>query len=215
MMYDKIDFLKIWLRSGSINIFGLPMSGKDTIGIRLATDLEGEFLSSGDIIRRYESENNVDLTSDGSLAPTDTFYQVVLPYFSHPNLSEKPLVLSSIGRWSGEENEVMKFANAGNHPIRAVVNLEVPEVVVRNRWQAAQRLNDRGRRADDMSPEIFERRINEFNEKTLPVLKHYEELNLLANVDANATRDEVYANVIDALFEFATNHPISLGGLND
>jgi len=45
-MEEKIVAIKKWLGTGSINIFGLPMSGKDTMGIRLAEALGGKFLSS-------------------------------------------------------------------------------------------------------------------------------------------------------------------------
>ena len=38
-MEAKIAKIKTWLGTGSINIFGLPMSGKDTQGIKLAEAL--------------------------------------------------------------------------------------------------------------------------------------------------------------------------------
>ena len=50
-MEEKIETIKEWLGTGSINIFGLPMSGKDTQGIKLAETLGAKFLSSGLIIR--------------------------------------------------------------------------------------------------------------------------------------------------------------------
>ena len=47
-----------------------------------------------------------------------------------------------------------------------------------------------------------ETRIREFNEKTVPVLNHYDELKLLIRVTADGSRDEVYSSVIDKLVEF-------------
>ena len=55
-MDEKLQFIKTWLKTGSINIFGLPMSGKDTVGVRLAEDLGARFLSSGMIIRAMEED---------------------------------------------------------------------------------------------------------------------------------------------------------------
>ena len=55
-MEEKIQKIKEWLGTGSINIFGLPMSGKDTQGIRLAEAIGAKFLSSGMIIRAMEQE---------------------------------------------------------------------------------------------------------------------------------------------------------------
>ena len=198
-MEEKATIIKQWLKSGSINIFGLPMSGKDTVGKRLAGLIGGEFLSSGDIIRDYESKKNDHMTENGELIPTNKFYDIVLPHFYTEELIDKPLVLSSIGRWEGEEDEVMKHTKESGHEIKAVIYLDLTEDDVRTRWTAAKDLGDRGLRGDDADPEVFETRIEEFHEKTEPVLKHYDKLGLLIRVDATGTRDEVFENVINAL----------------
>ena len=199
---EKLKKIKSWLGTGSLNIFGLPMSGKDTVGMRLAEDLQAKFLSSGIIIRAYEAEQNEDMTGSGKLIPTNTFYDIILPYFSREELRNDSLVLSSVGRWSGEEDKIMEAAKAGGHEIKAVVLLDLTEEEVKNRFEAAKELNDRGERADDANIEVFETRLAEFREKTMPVLNHYDELKMLVKVPASGSRDEVYANVIDRLVEF-------------
>lgn len=199
---EKLEKIKSWLGTGSLNIFGLPMSGKDTVGMRLAEDLQAKFLSSGIIIRAYEAEQNEDMTGSGKLIPTNTFYDIILPYFSREELRNDSLVLSSVGRWSGEEDKIMEAAKAGGHEIKAVVMLDLTEEEVKNRFEAAKELNDRGERADDANIEVFETRLAEFREKTMPVLNHYDELKMLVKVPAIGSRDEVYTNVIDRLIEF-------------
>lgn len=199
---EKLKKIKSWLGTGSLNIFGLPMSGKDTVGMRLAEDLQAKFLSSGIIIRAYEAEQNEDMTGSGKLIPTNTFYDIILPYFSREELRNDSLVLSSVGRWSGEEDKIMEAAKAGGHEIKAVVLLDLTEEEVKNRFEAAKELNDRGERADDANIEVFETRLAEFREKTMPVLNHYDELKMLVKVPASRSRDEVYTNVIDRLVEF-------------
>ena len=62
-MDEKLQRIRTWLKDGSINIFGLPMSGKDTVGVKLAELLDGAFLSSGDIIRAYEKKQSELMTS--------------------------------------------------------------------------------------------------------------------------------------------------------
>ena len=201
-LIDKLAMIKSWLGTGSLNIFGLPMSGKDTVGERLAKDLGAKFLSSGIIIRAFEAEQNQNMTGSGQLIPTNTFYDIILPYFSRKEMKNDSLILSSVGRWAGEEDKIMEAAKNGGHEIKAVVLLDLTETDVKNRFEAAKELNDRGGRADDASIEIFETRIREFNEKTVPVLNHYDELNLLIKVPADGSRDEVYLSVIDKLVEF-------------
>ncbi len=202
-MEEQVQIIKKWLGTGSINIFGLPMSGKDTVGVRLAETIGGKFLSSGLIVRALEKSTNQNITGEGKLIPQNLFYDWVLPYFEKPELKQYPLVLSSIGRWSGEEDQVMSVAKLSEHPIRAVVMLQLSEQDAIERWEAAKLLNDRGLRADDANPEIFQTRINEYREKTVPVLKHYQELGLLVPVKASAPRDQVFTNVVEALADFA------------
>ena len=201
-LIDKLAKIKAWLGTGSLNVFGLPMSGKDTVGERLAKDLDAKFLSSGIIIRAFEAEQNQNMTGSGQLIPTNTFYDIILPYFSREEMKDDSLILSSVGRWAGEEDKIMEAAKNGGHEIKAVVLLDLTEADVKNRFEAAKELNDRGERADDANLEIFETRIREFNEKTVPVLNHYDELKLLIRVPADGSRDEVYSSVIDKLVEF-------------
>ncbi len=204
-MEEQIQQIKSWLGIGSINIFGLPMSGKDTVGVQLAEKLGAKFLSSGIIVRAMEQATGTAYSHGGKLMPSSVFYDWVLPYFEREELWKYPLILSSIGRWAGEEDEVMSVARASGHTIRAAVVLQLSDKDVVERWEAAKLLGDRGLRHDDADPEIFQTRIDEYHKKTLPVLKHYQELGLLVPVQADFTREQVLKNTIEALANFA-NH---------
>ena len=203
MLEEKVAKVREWLGSGAINVFGLPMSGKDTVGARLAEVLGGRLLSSGEILREVEANTGEFLTKDGALTPTDRFADIVLPYFYRDELVEQPLVLSSVGRWSGEEGAVTEAAEKSGHPMKAVLLLDVSEADVWERWEMAQILADRAGRADDADRAIFEKRLAEFREKTGPVILHYEKTGLLVHVRADGNRDEVFAAAIGALAEKA------------
>lgn len=205
-MEEKISKIKTWLDTGSINIFGLPMSGKDTQGVRLAEALNAKFLSSGMIIRAMESETKQNYSEHGELTPTNIFYEWVLPYFERRDLFEYPLILSSIGRWSGEENQVISIAAGAGHEIKAAIILDISEAEVENRFNAAKTLNDRGDRSDDKDLDTFKTRLKEFREKTLPVLQHYQTLNLLIRVNGNQPRDAVFAEIIEKLYQKASEN---------
>ncbi|MBR3175968.1 nucleoside monophosphate kinase [Candidatus Saccharibacteria bacterium] len=205
-MEEKISKIKTWLDTGSINIFGLPMSGKDTQGVRLAEALNAKFLSSGMIIRAMESETKQNYSEHGELIPTNIFYEWVLPYFERRDLFEYPLILSSIGRWSGEENQVISIAAGAGHEIKAAIILDISETEVENRFNAAKTLNDRGDRSDDKDLDTFKTRLKEFREKTLPVLQHYQTLNLLIRVNGNQPRDAVFAEIIEKLYQKASEN---------
>ena len=199
-MDEKITAIKQWLGTGSINIFGLPMSGKDTQGIKLAETLDAKFLSSGIIIRAMEKQSKDKFSEKGNLIPTNVFYEWVLPYFERPDLFKYPLILSSVGRWFGEEDQVMSVAAGAGHEIKAVIVLNISEADVEKRFNEAKILDDRGERADDKDLEVFHNRLKEFREKTLPVIQHYRSLGLLIEINGDQTRDAVFNEIVEKLY---------------
>ena len=207
-MIDHGQIIRNWIGTGSINIFGKPFSGKDTVGNRLAAELQGVLLSSGEILRQAQSNDETlkNEMNSGALANTDKFRSIVLPYFAKEELKDKPLIMSSIGRWEGEEVDVIKAAEAAGHPIKAALELVVSEEEMEERRQAALESGDRGGRGDDNSEEVLQRRIDEYNEKTLPVLATYEIMGLLIRVQADADRDTVFRNVLEAISDFSIDN---------
>ena len=192
---EKITAIKTWLGTGSINIFGLPFSGKDTVGHALADLFDAITISSGDLLRAHGEK----LQEDGHLSPTDIFFDVVLPVFARKNLADRPLILSSIGRWHGEEHRVIEAAAAGNHPIKAAIFIEIPTDEIHERLIASIKHGDRNANRLDDSAEILKTRITEFNTKTLPVIETYRRLDLLVTVNGVGTREEVLTRTLAQL----------------
>lgn len=202
-MIEKTDILREWLGVGSINIFGLPFAGKDTVCNTLAGMFNGRVLGGGDILRNNPIPQNIKSIIDtGTLAPSDDFLNIVLPHFSDPSLEGHPLILSSIGRWHGEERGVIEAAEKSGHPLRAVILVDVGEAEIRRRWQVAHDMHDRGVRADDAQLAIG-KRMEEYRLKTVPVLNYYEDEHLLIKVNGNPDPQTVIANVVDALEDFS------------
>ncbi len=203
-MENQISIVAKWLGSGSINIFGMPYAGKDTQGTELAKLFGAPLLGGGDILRNSVIPEHVKALIDvGELAPTEDFVRIVLPYLSQPDFAGKPLILSSVGRWHGEEEGVIQAAEASGHPLKAVVLLTISEDILRQRWQTAQKTMDRGARADD-AQDILSTRLAEFRQKTLPVIETYRAKNILIELDGNGSMNEVTTRILDALAQRAT-----------
>ncbi len=203
-MDKNIELIKEKLGTGSIDIFGLPLSGKDTVGLRLAEAIGGKMLSSGLILRAAEKEDK-DLFSEmsaGKLAATDKFREIVLPYLKRPDLAQFPLILSSVGRWEGEEYDVIEAAKEGGHPIKAVILLNISEAEAKKRWEVSQTLQDRGDRSDDKVAVVLDTRIKEFIEKTMPVIETYRKRDILLPIFADTDKETVYQRVVEALAKF-------------
>jgi adenylate kinase family enzyme len=203
-MEDKINFLKEWLGTGSINLFGPPMSGKDTVAKRLVEVLGGAYLSSGAILREMRPGDKDN--DSGRMHPTEEFSEIVLPYIAREEFAGEPLILSGVGRFSiSESDQTDRALDDANHKLAAAIYLDISEDKVLERRRAVLSVNDRGERVDDIDTGAFLMRLNEFRDKTLPVVKKYRSLGLLVPVKADMPRDEVFNSAINKLYDFATS----------
>jgi adenylate kinase len=199
---DQLSYLRDWLDQGSINIFGMPFAGKDTQGGVLADLFDAELMGGGHILRNSIIPPEIKAVMDaGDLIPTDDYLRIVLPYLSHERFQGRRLLLSSVGRWHGEEQGVLQATKESGHPTKAVILLTVSEDVSRARHALAEEA-DRGKRADD-SEEVFANRLNEYRQKTVPVIDFYRDKGLLIEVDGDQTPVEVTNDIIHKLHAFA------------
>lgn len=175
----------------------MPMAGKDTQSKRLGQLLNAAVIGGGDILRNSaipaKSQQALDV---GELIPTDEYLEIILPYFQKPEFAGKPLVLSSVGRWFGEEESVLNAAAQSKHQIRAVIFLDLSQEV------AFARLGDASRDRDDDNEEILGTRFAEFDKKTRPVIDVYREKGLLIEIDGSLSPDDVTKSIFESLQEF-------------
>jgi adenylate kinase len=197
---QKIKTIKDWLGTGSINLFGMPFAGKDTHGRELAESFGGVLIGGGDIIRSSKELAHIkEHVDSGALAPTEEYLRIILPYFERPEFKDKPLILSSVGRWHGEEAGVLEATAASGHPLLAVIFLKIDHEELIRRWKAAEHVGDRGQRHDD-AEHVLDKRLDEFRTKTIPVIDFYRDQGMLIEVDGMAPQDEVSQLIIDQLW---------------
>jgi adenylate kinase len=201
--HNLIQEIAAWLQTGSINLFGRPFAGKDTQGRILADLFDGVLLGGGDILRNSViPERSRKAIRNGELIPTDDYIDIVLPYLSKEEFKDRPLILSSVGRWHGEEEGVIGATLSSQHEMKAVIYLDQSEEVSWERWRKDQEeksKGDRGNRSDDVE-EVLRRRFTEFDSKTLPVLEYYKNAtDLFITVQANQHGANVTADILEAL----------------
>ncbi|MCL2037387.1 hypothetical protein FWG95_00005, partial [Candidatus Saccharibacteria bacterium] len=85
---------------------------------------------------------------------------------------------------------------------RAVLLINIPEEEVWRRWETVG-YTRQGGRPDDLTREKVLRRLNDFHDKTLPVIDIYRSMGLVIEVNGQQSRDEVFAEVIDKLYNFS------------
>lgn len=201
---SQLDKIKHWLGAGAINIFGLPFAGKDTHGRELARLFDASLLGSGDVLRKSNLPPDIKaINESGVLPPSDIFLKVFTPHLSRAEFTNRPLILSSVGRWIGEEKGIIMASKEAGHPIKAAVYLRLNEDIVRERWETSQLSGDRGDRADDDYHKL-EIRISEFKTKTIPVIDEYRKMGILIEVDSDADKQEVMNNILGRLYSAAS-----------
>ncbi len=201
---QKISVIKQWLGTGSVNIFGRQYAGKDTQCERLSRDLGGAMFGGGDILRKSDTpEHAMNEIESGNLSPTDVYRAMVTPYFSKSEFAGKPLFLSSVGRMYGEEEVIIKAAQDSGHEIKAVIFLDIDNETVWERYKRGHETGSREARADDQEDAI-KRRLELFEESTIPVIDVYRSLGLVIDIDGSQDQDTVYEVVISRLYEKAT-----------
>ncbi len=196
MKNTDISAIADWLGTGSINLFGLPYAGKDTHGHELTEFFNAPpVISGGAILRGSIIPAHVkEKINAGFLAPTDEFVKIITPYFSRPAFENKPLILSAVGRWIGEEQGIIRALEASNHPLKAVFYLNIDKDTMLQRWKKSQEEQDRGGRADDAA-HLIDTRYAEFQTKTMPVIDYYRNNGLLIEIDSRIPKVEV-TNII-------------------
>jgi adenylate kinase len=214
--HNLIQEIAVWLQTGSINIFGRPFAGKDTQGRILADLFDGVLLGGGEILRNSViPERSRAAIQNGELIPTEDYIDIVLPYLSKEEFAGKPLILSSVGRWHGEEEGVIGATFTSKHEMKAVIYLDLSEEDSWERWRKDQEeksKGDRGNRSDDVE-EVLKRRFKEFDSKTLPVLDYYRDTtDMFITVQANQHGATVTANILEALKGLADKSTTSQKG---
>ncbi len=204
-MDDKITKITDWLGAGSINLFGRPFSGKDTQCRELAKIVGGELIAGGDILRSHHDSEQVEkIMATGGIIPSEAYENMVIPYFSRPAFTAKPLILSAVGRSHGEEPIIMKAAEASAHPMKAVIVLQLEEDEVWKRFEAALLEHDRGHRADDHR-NVLQTRLHTYQDKTIPAIEFYRHRGLLIEIQGTGSRESVTAEILDALYTRASS----------
>jgi adenylate kinase len=203
---SELTHFETWLGSGSINLFGKPYAGKDTHGDFLGSLLHAPVLGAGDLLRTSSTvspEDQADIDA-GRLVSSATFFDKILPALNAPELTKTPLVLSSVGRMDGEAEPVVSALEQSNHPLRAVVHINISdEIAIGRLFAKLAKEGPRDGRTDDDPIKLIQERLPEFDRKTQPVIEYYRSQGMLIEVDGNRPKHIVSSDILSALSFYA------------
>lgn len=201
----KFNWHKIWLflrlkkRMKDIILIGRQGSGKGTQGKILAKKYGYKIFETGGALREMAKEDSElgrkvnDITSRGDLVPNEIVMEIVADFLTSTD-DKTPVIFDGIPR-SVEQQESLdkEIEKVGRSYVALQIELTTDAAV--------QRLLERGKlegRADDNIVAI-QKRIENFEMHTIPVIKNYEEKGLLISVDGNQDLEKVTKSVVKAL----------------
>ena len=181
-------------------LVGPPGAGKGTQAAILSDTLGIPAISTGDIFRTNVANETPlgikvkAIMAKGEYVPDDLTNEIVAHRLSEPDAAEG-FLLDGYPRTIEQVNELDRILGKDGHALDVVVLLEadIEDVVAR----LMKRAIEQGR-VDD-TEEIIRHRMSVYTEQTAPLIKLFDERNLVVRVDALGAVDNVTDRIVSAL----------------
>lgn len=182
-------------------LFGPPGAGKGTQSEKLIAKYQLVHLSTGDILRN-EIANGTELgleakklMDQGILVPDE----VVIGMISNKldaNKDAKGFIFDGFPRTVAQAEALDTLLTSKSSAITKMVALEVEHEELKKRLLL--RGKDSGR-PDDANPEIIEKRIQEYLNKTAPVAEFYKAQGKFESINGIGSIEEIFENICNKL----------------
>lgn len=184
----------------NIALFGAPGAGKGTQSKQIIEKYNLVYLSTGDILRR-EIERDTDIgqkakgvIAKGGLVPDDLIVQII-----EENIKTNPeangFLFDGFPRTMVQayilEGLLMKL----NTELTCMISLEVPRENLKNRLLNRSKTSGRS----DDTEKVIDFRLKEYEDKTIPVAKFYQEKNIYYGVDGVGELENVFSRIDNAI----------------
>jgi adenylate kinase len=210
-------------RGPRLVLLGKQGAGKGTQAARLAERYSIAHVATGDLFRAAvaagtpagkEAERYMNR---GDLVPDDLVFRIVVERFTDGEPIEHGFVFDGFPRTLRQAEKLE--AALESHPLDVVINLDVPTDIVLDRIAGRRVCENCGTpyhvhappkddwtcdvcggkvvQRDDDTEEAVLRRLELYNEETVPIIDFYRELGRLVVVDGTGDGDEVFARLVD------------------
>ncbi len=179
-----------------IVLFGIQGSGKGTQAKRLCEEFDFDLFEAGGELRAIAAQNSKlgrevkSYIDDGKLVPHEIIMKVVKQAIvSRP--AGRSILFDGIPRDENQRRDFDAIMQELSREFRCIQILLPREKAMERILMRAEQEG----RADDADMSIIERRMDTFAEKTLPVIRGYEQEGRLVKIDGDADIDAVYASL--------------------
>jgi adenylate kinase len=182
-------------------LFGPPGAGKGTQSEKLIANYGLIHLSTGDLLRSeisqgtklgLEAKKLMDL---GQLVPDEVVVGMIENKLTS-NPKSKGFIFDGFPRTTKQAEALDSILTKFNAPITLMISLEVEKT------ELIKRLLERGKasgRPDDANEVVIENRINEYNNKTLPLKSYYLQQNKLSSINGIGSIEEIFTTICKSI----------------
>src|SRR5918999_128664 len=200
-------------------LLGPPGSGKGTQGERLQEDFRLPYYATGNILRAaVEEETELGRTAKeymdrGDLVPDEVIIGVIVERLEGPEAADG-FILDGFPRTTPQAEALDRELDRLGRRLTATLLIEVPEDEVVRRLGGRRTCVKNGHVfhvefdpptqegvcdidgsrlviRDDDKPDVIRRRLEQYEEKTEPLVAYYDEKGLLRRIDGTRSPDEV------------------------
>lgn len=168
------------MASDLIVLLGPPGAGKSLQSKQLAEKHGWQRVSTGELLRASSDAKVQDFLRAGMLAPSELVQDVLAPRLAEIR-PEQAIILDGFPRMLDEAHWLKQ--NLSGRDLRQVIYLKIDLELSRTRLQQRSRADD--------TPTAIDKRWQEYQESTEPVLAFYRQLHLLDEVDGSGTPEQV------------------------
>lgn len=210
-------------------LLGPPGAGKGTQAVRLVEKYEIPHISTGDIFRKNIKEGTElgkkaqEYMNAGALVPDELVVDLVKDRLQQDDC-KNGFLLDGFPRTIFQAEKLDEFLSESNQKMDIVINLKVEKEALIKRLTGRRVCKDCGasyhivnippkkegvcdicggeliQRKDD-NIETVENRINVYEDQTAPLIGYYEEAGSLVDFDGEASLDEVFDAIVQAIGE--------------
>lgn len=179
-------------------VLGPPGSGKGTQCLKIQENLGFVHLSAGDLLRAERQrqgsqfgqliENHI---TNGTIVPVEITCKLLENAMDDAGSEARGFLVDGFPR-NQDNLEGWEHQMNGKADVKFVLFLSCPVDT------CISRCLHRGQGRTDDNEESLRKRVETYNNQTLPIIQHYEKLGLVKEVPSDKSPDEVYAGVVAA-----------------
>lgn len=212
----------------NIFIMGAPGSGKGTFSSKIKEEYNLNHISTGDIFRANISQGTElglqakAYAEQGKLVPDEITNKMVKDYLATLSDKKNGYLLDGYPRTLDQAKAFEEMTDGTDLAVDVILAMDVPTDVLTRRITGRRTCKDCGeiyniyskptkvegvcdrcggeltQRKDD-NEESFKVRLDEYSNNTEPVIDYYEKKNMVSHINADASMDEIWSSVKEAL----------------